>query len=98
MKISDLTLTRGASKDKDLYLWFKSAIDMVSDTGLEDDDYKRDLDIVVLNRANKPKYRWRCFQCSPGKFAVGDWDNKSDDDLMEEITIAIEAFDLIDAA
>lgn len=95
VKVSDLTLSRGASKDKDLYNWFKLAIDMVGDTGLKDDEYKKDLDIVVQDRDGSTIGRWRCYNCQPQKFSPGEWDNTSDDDLMEEITIALESFEYV---
>ena len=95
-KVTDLTLMRGATLDKDIYQWFKQCLDLVSDTGLLDSEYKRDLDIVVQDRDGSTIKRWRCYNAFPIKFSPGEWDNTSDDDLMEEVTLAFESFELIE--
>lgn len=95
MKFSDITLTRGATDDLDMFNWFKQAADASADSGGNPAKYKRNFDIVQQDRDGTTKRRWRCKGSWCCKFSPGEWDNDSDDNQIEEATLSIDLFDLV---
>ncbi len=95
VKFSDITLERGATKDQDLFKWFKEVIDVSINGGLVDAKYKRNLDIVAQDRDGTTLRRYRVFDAWPTKRSVGDWDNDKDENLMESVTLAFRYYDEI---
>ena len=100
--VSDLTLERGATSDGDLFNWFKTVVDQTADagggaggfgSGLKEPDFKRDLDIVQLDRDGDELRRWTVTGAWPTKFSGGEWDNESDENVIESVTLAIDTFD-----
>lgn len=94
VKFSDLTLERGATKDQDLWNWFKEVVNVAANGGLVDAKYKRNLDIVAQDRDNTTLRRYRVYQAFPTKRSVGDWDDK-DENLMESVTLAYRYYEEI---
>ncbi len=90
-----ITLTRGATNDRDLYNWFLEVAKVSADTGEDDPIYKRDIDIVQQSRSGAELQRWRVFGCYPKKFSAGDWDNESDEFRVESVELEIDRFDLV---
>jgi phage tail-like protein len=93
-KFSDVTLTRGATDDLDLFNWFKQTVNAAANSGAVDGVYKRDFDIVQQDRDGTVRRRWRVTNAFPVKFTPGEWDNDSDDNSMEEVTLTFDYFDL----
>lgn len=93
LKFSDVTLERGATKDVDLFQWFKEVADAASGTGLVDEAYKRSIDIVQRDRDGSELRRWTLFGAWPTKFVAGEWDNTADENTMESVTLAYDRFD-----
>lgn len=91
--ISDITLERGATEDEDSFTWFKQVVKMAANTGLVDDEYKRQMDIVQQDRDGSELRRWTCHKAWPCKFVAGDWDNTADENVIESITINFKFFD-----
>ena len=92
---ADVTLERGATtKDFDLYNWYKQVVKVSANTGLVDDQYKRNLDIVQQDLDVKTLRRWRLTNAWPMKYVAGDWDNESDENNIEKVTLAYDLFDL----
>jgi phage tail-like protein len=98
IKYSDVTLERGATDDLDLFNWFKQVVDAVAGIGEDDPIYKRNMTIVQQSRSGKRIRQWRITQAWPTKFAPGEWDNTSDENVMESVTITYESFDLVQTA
>ncbi len=92
--IADVTLDRGATSDEDSFNWFKQVADVVANSGLVDDEYKRNGDVVQQNRDNKTLRRWRLQNAWPTKFVAGEWDNGADENVMESLTITYDFFQL----
>jgi phage tail-like protein len=95
---SDVTLERGATQDKDLFLWFKDVANAAANSGLVEPDFRRILDIVQQERDNSTLRRWRLFGAWPQKFVAGDWDNEADDNVIESVTLTYDWFDLVQRA
>jgi phage tail-like protein len=92
---SDVTLDRGATKDKDMYEWARATTNVASNTGLVDDRYKRTLDIVQQDRDGRTLRRWRLLNAWPVKFNAGDWDNEADENVIESMTLTYDSFQLV---
>lgn len=94
---SDVTLDRGATKDRDMYNWARQTTNVAANTGVVDDQYKRQIDIVQQDRDGKTLRRWRLKNAWPVKFNAGDWDNEADENVIEQITLTYDSFELIQA-
>ncbi len=94
LTFADITLERGATKDKDLYDWFADVANTASGLGLVEPGYKRNMDIVQLDRDGSELRRWTVMNAWPTKFVAGDWDNSTDDNLVESVTLAYDFFEL----
>jgi len=95
LTFTDITLDRGATSDKDMFEWMKQVGDAAKNAGRRNPDYKRNLDIVQLERDGTVLRRWRVEGAWPKKFVGGAWDNNSDENAMEQIVLAIDSFDLV---
>ena len=95
VSFADVTLERGATLDRDIWDWMKQVADAAADAGLIDDDYKRTLDIVQLDRDGSELRRWRITNAWPVKFVGGDWDNEADENNIESVTLTYDYFDLV---
>ena len=93
-KFSNLTLERGATDDLDLFNWFKQVLDVNANAGLSDNEYKRNLHIVQQDRSGSELRRWSVTGAWVCKFVAGDWDNNSDENVIEKVELAIDGFDL----
>ena len=94
MTFSDVTLERGATQDKDLFDWFSDVALTSSGIGLTDNDYKRNLDIVQQDRDGTTLRRWSLSGAWPTKFVAGEWDNESDENVIESVTLTYDWFEL----
>lgn len=90
---SDVDLVRGATQDEDLFEWFQDVATASSGLGLVDDQYKRGVDIVQQDRDGATLRRWGLANGWPTKFVAGEWDNDSDENVMESLTITYDFFD-----
>lgn len=96
VNLTDITLERGAvADDSDLYQWFEEVVDLVANTGEVEDSFRRNFDIVILDRDNQPLKRWRCRDSWPTKFVAGDWDNDASEKTIEMVTITIDSFERV---
>ena len=93
--VADLTIERAATADNDLFSWFSSVASLVSQIGLVDNAYKRNGDVVQLDRDGSELRRWGCTGLWTTKFVAGDWDNESDENVIEKATLALDTFDKI---
>lgn len=94
LSFADITLKRGASFDQDLFRWFEEVAIMSSGLGLVGTQYKRDLDIVQQDRDGTTLRRWSLSRAWPLKFVAGDWNNNSDEIVVESITLTFDHFEL----
>jgi phage tail-like protein len=95
LTFSDVTLDRGATQDRDLFDWLQDVAIVSSGLGLVDPYYKRNLDIVQQDRDGTTLRRWSLARAWPTKFVAGDWDNGSDENLVESVTLTFDFFELL---
>jgi phage tail-like protein len=88
-KIPDITLERGATSDTDLWDWMSDVVDLTAQTGLVDPSFRKNGDIVQLDRDGTELRRWNGTNMFPMKFVAGDWDNESDDLVIEKATLSV---------
>lgn len=92
---ADITLEQGATTDMDLYRWFEQVLDVsagLGGRGVTGTLYKRNLEIILLDRADQIKQRWKVSQAWPTKFQAGEWDNNSDEKVITSVTLAYDKF------
>ena len=94
VKFSDVTLERGATKDQDLFDWFSEVADAAANAGLVEPAYKRTASIVQQDRDGSTLRRWNLFGAWPVKFVAGAWDNESDENVIETVTLTYDFFTL----
>jgi phage tail-like protein len=95
LTFADVTLERGATRDRDLFDWFQDVAITSSGLGLTDNHYKRSLDIVQQDRDGTTLRRWSLSGAWPVKFVAGDWDNEADENVIESVTLTFDHFALI---
>jgi phage tail-like protein len=94
LTFSDVTLERGATEDHELFDWFQDVAVTSSGLGLTDVDYKRNLDIVQQDRDGTTLRRWTLTRAWPVKFVAGEWDNESDENVIESVTLTYDFFEM----
>ncbi|MCA3016468.1 MAG: phage tail protein [Myxococcaceae bacterium] len=95
LTFADVTLERGATRDHDLFDWFQDVAITSSGLGLPDVAYKRNLDIVQQDRDGVTLRRWTLVRAWPVKFVAGEWDNESDENVIESVTLTYDFFELV---
>jgi phage tail-like protein len=91
---ADVTLERGATQDRDLFDWATEVARVAAGVGLVDDAYKRHVEVVQQDRDGRRLRGWPLFNAFPVKFVAGEWDNDSDDVVIESLTLTYDYFDL----
>lgn len=94
--IADITLERAACYDVDTYNWLTTVIDVVNQKGAAAPKYKRDLTIVQYDRDDRVLRKWEVKGAWLKKFVAGDWDNEADDNVIEQATLCIDYFRLVE--
>jgi phage tail-like protein len=93
VKYENLTLERGATRgDIDMYTWMSMASSGPANLGVKEIAYKRHADLVQLDRDGEVLKRYTIFGCMPVEFTAGDWDNTSDDNVIEKMVLAYDYF------
>jgi len=82
-------------QDRDLFDWVQDVAITSSGLGLVDPYYKRNLDIVQQDRDGTTLRRWSLSRAWPTKFVAGEWDNESDENVIEQVTLAYDFFELV---
>ena len=90
----DVTLERGVTTDRDLFDWFQDVAITSSGLGLTDPGYKRNLDIVQLDRDGTTLRRWTLYRAWPVKFVAGEWDAEADENVIERVTLTFDYFQI----
>lgn len=94
LTFADVTLERGATSDKDLFDWLTQVADAAANVGLNEPEFKRNLDIVQQDRDGSTLRRWSLTGAWPVKFVAGDWDNEADENVIETVTLTYDFFEL----
>lgn len=94
LSFTDVTLERGATSDLDMFRWLSDVAALASGLGLVEPQFKRNLDIVQQDRDGATLRRWQLTAAWPIKFVAGDWDNESDENVIESLTLTYDFFEL----
>ena len=93
LTFADVTLERGATVDRDQFDWLQDVVVTSSGLGLTDPYYKRNLDVVQQDRDGTTLRRWCLSRAWPTKFVAGEWDNESDENVIESVTLTYDYFE-----
>lgn len=93
--VDDVTLERGATMDRDLWDWLLDVADLASSAGLIDDQYKRMVDVVQLDRDNSTLRKWRLHNAWAKRVVAGSWDNDADENVIETVVLAYDYPELL---
>jgi phage tail-like protein len=96
LKFADVTLERGATQDHDLFDWLSEVADAAANAGLNEPEFKRNLDIVQQDRDGSTLRRWSLTGVWPVKFVAGAWDNEADENVIESVTLTYDFFQLVE--
>lgn len=89
-----VTLERGAADDDDLWKWWRQTLNGAAEAGANDPDYERNVTVQQLGRDRVTVRRsWDLSRAFPTEFEAGEWDNDSDDNVIEKITLEYHYFD-----
>lgn len=97
----DVTLERGAvAADSDLYEWIEQVVDSAQGVatntgeaaglGLNDNEYKRNFDVVKRDWDGTIVGRVRVFGAWPVDYTFGEWDNDSSEKTIEMVTLTYD--------
>ena len=95
LTFADVTLERGATSDRDLFDWLTQVADASANAGLNEPEFKRNLDIIQQDRDGSTLRRWRLSGAWPVKFVAGEWDNESYENVIESVTLTYDFFELV---
>ena len=91
-----ITLSQGTvTDDLDMYEWVQDVYRAGADTGLDDPDYKRTVDIVQLGRSGNEERRWRLRGAFPSTFIAGEWDADANENTVQSMTLTFQDFELV---
>jgi hypothetical protein len=93
--VPDITVERAACNDMDMFNWFKQGINLVSGLGDVAPQNERDMSVMQLDRDGSELREIPCTGCQPIKFVAGDWDNESDENVIEKTTMMLDTWDII---
>jgi phage tail-like protein len=93
--VPNITLERGATKDQEMFNWFKQVVDMAANLGegRPDPGYARNMDIVQHDRDGSVLMRFPITNAWPRTFVAGEWDNDADEVVITSMELVIEKFD-----
>jgi phage tail-like protein len=92
LTFADITLERGATNDAELFNWLAATTAPTPDIGGVGEAFKRTIDIVAQDRSHVTVAAWRLLNAWPVGYKPGEWDNESDDFLMESVTLTYDFF------
>ena len=93
VKYPPVTLSIGATDDRELYDWHLQCVDAAANTGEPDDDYKRNVAIVQKERDGTEKKRFNLFKAWPHKYVAGDWDASAEENVIESVTLVVHRWE-----
>ena len=85
-KFGNISLKRGYTNSKDLWLWRKDVVDGKT--------RRLPGTITLLDEARKPALVWKFYEAWPSKWAGPAFNAKNNDVAIEEMDLAIEGLEL----
>jgi phage tail-like protein len=91
--VADVTIERAATEDGDMWNWFNETANMTSQQGLKSPLFKRDGDMMQLDRDGTELRGWTTTGNWTTKFVAGAWDNEADENVIESLVLTMDTFD-----
>ncbi|MBU1483185.1 MAG: phage tail protein [Gammaproteobacteria bacterium] len=91
---ANVTLERGATDDRDLYDWVNQMTNATTGRGQTADAYKKNVDVVQLDRDGSARRRWTLFNAFPSGHKAGEWDATSEEATMENLVLTYDYFQI----
>lgn len=88
---SDITLERGMSEDEDFVTWFKQTSNI--DDATVSTNPKRNLAIILQDTDGSEVKRWNVYGAFPNTYKFDELDAESNDNMLEYLTLTIDAFE-----
>ncbi len=89
--MSDVTLSRGAINNGSLFRWYADTVQGLI-TGAAPEAFKRPINIFERSRSGKILNVWNLVGCWVKKYVAGEWNNESDDFVIEQVVLAYDYF------
>lgn len=90
IKNTPITLVAGVTVNSDLWDWWQLVVDATTGLGLPDEQYKRTVVISQLDRDGTVLKRWTLAKAWPHKYTGGEWDAKSEENVVESIVLVYQ--------
>lgn len=84
VKYSDITLTAGATTNREMYDWALQSANAYTNTGTVFDDLLRTLRLVQFDRDGSELDSWNLYECWVKKNSEGEWDGNAEENRMNE--------------
>lgn len=97
VKFDEITLSKGATQDRELYEWFKATYNAANGFGMDTPLIYRNMEIVQRDLTNTEVQRIVCHDCYPRRFSAGDFDNDADEIRIQSVVIVADRWDLLPA-
>lgn len=82
ISFTNITIEGALTVNREFSDWFDQAANAQSQSGLPDDQYKKNFDVVALDRTRVAVERFRCEGSLPAKEKIGPFDNSGDGALL----------------
>lgn len=82
ISFTNVTFEGALTSNREFTDWFDLAVNAAAQSGAPDDEYKRDFDVVVLDKTRTAVERFRCEGALPAKEKIGPFDNSGDGNLL----------------
>lgn len=99
VKFGQITLERGVTNDVDFLNWVTSVVALSAagvgavNTGLPTPLYKRNFDIVQLDRDGATLKRYTVYGAWPTKYTAGEWGSDQNEVVVESLVIECDFWD-----
>ncbi len=91
--VEDVTFDRGVTDDTSELDWFRIVADLQIDNGVDAREcleYKRNIQIIQLNRVGAEIRRYTLIQAFPNQIEIGEWDSDSTEKLVTTMTCSYD--------
>ena len=89
-KAENITLRRDLGTNKEMKEWRDKVVNAKTLKGLPPESYKKDIDVVQLDRELNPIKRWRLVNAWPSEYAAGPWNGDGNAIVQETVTITYD--------
>lgn len=89
-----VTLSRGACFDLDMFNWFKETVNLLSQLGEADPNFRRNGTVIQQDRDGSELRQIPFTGAWPSVFEAGEWDNDASENVIEMTTLVYDTWDI----